>query len=280
MAAAAEAEAQKARSGDCGEYTKLAVTILKNTISGVITIYLYFADLQSDFAVTKLYYDTGALRFAFVSACLLIGQFAVVWSRVLPYLYSTYGPTSLFYRLFLYFGMPIGCLLFDCVMFLQVRPHSHPTRVHTHTPTHPHILPTLAIIFTPLSSLPFSPPPRPPAIRSAPHHPDARELPPLHSGLCSDAHDRGGGRGGPTSVDHAGAQSPPASHRISPHLTPISPHLTASPHSSPPLPASRRISPHLTASHRISPHLTAPPHISHPSMPFSRLLLNGPTRRS
>ena len=130
MAAAAEAEAQKARSGDCGEYTKLAVTILKNTISGVITIYLYFADLQSDFAVTKLYYDTGALRFAFVSACLLIGQFAVVWSRVLPYLYSTYGPTSLFYRLFLYFGMPIGCLLFDCVMFLQVRPHSHPTRTH------------------------------------------------------------------------------------------------------------------------------------------------------
>ena len=36
--------------------------------------------------VTELYYKTGALSFAFISACLLAGQFAVVWLRVLPYL--------------------------------------------------------------------------------------------------------------------------------------------------------------------------------------------------
>ena len=41
-----------------------------------------------------LYYNTGALRFAFVSACLLVGQFLVVWLRVLPYLHITYGPES------------------------------------------------------------------------------------------------------------------------------------------------------------------------------------------
>ena len=29
-----------------------------------------------------LYYNTGALSFAFVSGCLLVGQFAVVWMRV------------------------------------------------------------------------------------------------------------------------------------------------------------------------------------------------------
>ena len=43
-----------------------------------------------------LYYNTGAIRFAFVSLCLLVGQFAVVWMRVLPYLHVTYGPESLF----------------------------------------------------------------------------------------------------------------------------------------------------------------------------------------
>ena len=51
-----------------------------------MTIYLYFMDLSSDYQVTMLYYNTGAKRFAFVSAALLVGQFAVVWMRVLPYL--------------------------------------------------------------------------------------------------------------------------------------------------------------------------------------------------
>lgn len=39
-AAAEEAEAAKKREGNCGEMTKMGVAILKNTISGVLTIYL------------------------------------------------------------------------------------------------------------------------------------------------------------------------------------------------------------------------------------------------
>merc|ERR1719473_2321111 len=65
-----------------------------------------------------LYYNTEAYAFAAISACLLIGQFMVVWMRVLPYLDVTYGTDSTFYRLFLYFGMPLGCFFFDFLMFL------------------------------------------------------------------------------------------------------------------------------------------------------------------
>ena len=65
---AEEAEAKKKREGGCGETTKMVVTVMKNTISGVLTIYLYFMDLISDYQVTKLFYDTGAYLFAFISA--------------------------------------------------------------------------------------------------------------------------------------------------------------------------------------------------------------------
>ena len=75
-------------------------------------------DLISDYQVTMLYYNTGAYSFALVSAALLVGQFAVVWSRVLPYLRMTYGDDSTFYLMFLYFGMPFGCFFFDFLMFL------------------------------------------------------------------------------------------------------------------------------------------------------------------
>ena len=61
-AAAAEVEAKRKREGDCGEKTKLGVTILKNTISGVLTIYLYFADLTSDYQVTMRYYVATTTR--------------------------------------------------------------------------------------------------------------------------------------------------------------------------------------------------------------------------
>ena len=116
---AAEAEAEKKKQGGCGEMTKLGVVILRNTISGVMTMYLYFMDLISDYQVTMLFYHAGAYRFALVSGSLIIGQFAVVWLRVLPYLYVTYGPASSFYRTFLYFGMPFGCFFLDVLMFLE-----------------------------------------------------------------------------------------------------------------------------------------------------------------
>ena len=46
-AAAEEAEAAKKREGNCGEMTKMGVAILKNTISGVLTIYLCEYSSQS-----------------------------------------------------------------------------------------------------------------------------------------------------------------------------------------------------------------------------------------
>ena len=66
-----------------------------------------------------LFYNAGALRFAAFSASLLVGQFAVVWIRVLPHLHETYGPESTFYRLFLYLGMPFGMFFLDFLMFLE-----------------------------------------------------------------------------------------------------------------------------------------------------------------
>ena len=115
----AEAEAKKKRAGGCADTTKLVVSLIKKAINGVITIWLYFMDLISDYQVTMLFWNTGAHRFAAVSACLLVGQFVVIWSRCLPYLHMTYGEDSMFYRVFLYIGMPFGCFFFDFLMFLM-----------------------------------------------------------------------------------------------------------------------------------------------------------------
>jgi hypothetical protein len=84
----------------------------------VLTIYLYFMDLIADYQVTKLYWMAGAYRLSVVSGAVMVGQFVVVWLRVLPYLQVTYGTDSTFYRLFLYGGMPFGCFFFDALMFL------------------------------------------------------------------------------------------------------------------------------------------------------------------
>ena len=125
--AAEKAELQRKQVGSLGDYVKMGSKILKSAISGVLTVYLYFMDLISDYNVTKLYYQTGALRFAFISAALIIGQFAVVWNRVLPYLRATYGDDSAFYPLFLYAGMPFGCFIFDFLVDPS-HPHASPTR--------------------------------------------------------------------------------------------------------------------------------------------------------
>ena len=115
---AEEAERARKKQGSCGEMTKVAVGVLKNTISGVLTIYLYFMDLISDYQVTMLYFDAGAVVYGAISGSMLVAQFVVVWLRVLPYLQVTYGSDSTFYCLFLYLGMPLGCFFFDSLMFL------------------------------------------------------------------------------------------------------------------------------------------------------------------
>ena len=44
----------------------------------MLTIYLYWSDLISDYQVTELFYNAKAYRFAFVSASLLVGQFMLL----------------------------------------------------------------------------------------------------------------------------------------------------------------------------------------------------------
>ena len=51
---AEEAELQRKRVGSCGDYVKLATTVVRRTVSGVLTVYLYFMDLISDVKVTLL----------------------------------------------------------------------------------------------------------------------------------------------------------------------------------------------------------------------------------
>ena len=48
---AEEAELQRKRVGSCGDYVKLATTVVRRTVSGVLTVYLYFIDLISDVKV-------------------------------------------------------------------------------------------------------------------------------------------------------------------------------------------------------------------------------------
>ena len=76
--------------------------------NGLITVWLYFADVLSDVEVTLLLFAAGELTFAIIAATLLVAQFIAVYLRVLPYLSSTFGADSAIYRLFLWLGFPFG----------------------------------------------------------------------------------------------------------------------------------------------------------------------------
>jgi hypothetical protein len=84
---AEEAEAKKKREGNCGETTKLAVTVLKNTISGVLTIYLYFMDLISDYQVTNPNPNPNVLTIYLYFMDLISDYQVTPWSRPVPCLY-------------------------------------------------------------------------------------------------------------------------------------------------------------------------------------------------
>ena len=62
----------------------------------ILTIWLYFVDLITDAQVALLFYNGEAYVYAFISCSLMVGQFAVVYLRVLPYLHYTYGGDSTF----------------------------------------------------------------------------------------------------------------------------------------------------------------------------------------
>ena len=76
------------------------VVVLKRALNGVVTIWLYFADIISDIQVIQLLWVTANWLFAWISIFLLVLQFFVVYCRVLPYLRSTFGSDSAPFRTF------------------------------------------------------------------------------------------------------------------------------------------------------------------------------------
>jgi hypothetical protein len=69
--------------------------------------------------VLQLLYTSGNIAWAAGSFGILFTQFFLVYARVLPYLFTTFGLCSPQYLGFLLFGFPVGLLLFDCLMFLE-----------------------------------------------------------------------------------------------------------------------------------------------------------------
>ena len=92
--------------------------VFKRSANGLITVWLYFADVISDVEVMVLLYSAGLMSYAAIAFALLWLQFVFVWLRVLPYLHMTFGDSTI-YRFFLYLGFPFGIIGLDFFMFLE-----------------------------------------------------------------------------------------------------------------------------------------------------------------
>jgi len=89
------------------------LAVFQRSLNGLITIWLYFADVISDVEVTLLLLSAGKHGFAAIAGSLLFLQFLAVWLRVLPYLHMTFGADAPIYRFFLYLGFPVGMIGLD-----------------------------------------------------------------------------------------------------------------------------------------------------------------------
>ena len=95
------------------------VTVLKNSLTGFVSVFFFFADVVSDIAVIVLLYATENYEWALMAAAALAAQFFVMYMRCLPYLRSTFGADSCLTRTFTYIGLPIGLLVLDILMLLE-----------------------------------------------------------------------------------------------------------------------------------------------------------------
>lgn len=95
------------------------ITVFRRALNGLVTVWLFFADVVSDIEVMILLYSAGEYAFAYAAGALLIIQYIAVYCRVLPYLHSTYGGDSAAYVTFLLFGFPFGLIALDILMFLE-----------------------------------------------------------------------------------------------------------------------------------------------------------------
>ena len=69
--------------------------------------------------VVQLLWGSRNFIWAWVSITLLVGQFFIVWIRVIPYLSANFGADSTIYRGWLFLGFPAGCVALDGLMFLE-----------------------------------------------------------------------------------------------------------------------------------------------------------------
>ena len=124
MAAGAESPQKKRRAGEGeGCFSRLmgstVMLVLRRAVNGLLTVWLYFADVISDIEVMYLLYQAGdagwpyGKAFAWIAGSFLILQFLAVYARVLPYLHSTFGGDSFLFRSFLVLGFPFGMLGLD-----------------------------------------------------------------------------------------------------------------------------------------------------------------------
>ena len=95
------------------------VTVLKNSATGFISVFMFFADIASDIAVIVLLWDTGNFLWAIEALVFVVGQFVVMYMRTLPYMHNTFGANSCITIGFTYLGFPIGLLVLDFLMLLE-----------------------------------------------------------------------------------------------------------------------------------------------------------------
>ena len=93
--------------------------MINNMSAGLVEVSVYFADIISDVQVLVLLYTTGNHIAAYLSLVFLVAQFFVIYIRVLPYLFTSFGKESSIYQIYLWTGFPLGSLGLDCLMFLE-----------------------------------------------------------------------------------------------------------------------------------------------------------------
>ena len=123
MALAAPADKQSGSENGTSPWQRMCKSVLMQSLlrsmTGIMAVFLYYADVYSDIQVLLLLNDTGNYVYAALGMALLIAQFIVVYMRVLPYLSMTFGTTSCQHRSFLVLGFPTGVLALDVLMFLE-----------------------------------------------------------------------------------------------------------------------------------------------------------------
>ena len=93
--------------------------VLKNSFTGFVAVFMFFADMASDVAVIVLLWKTGNFAWAISAVFFLVAQFVVMQFRVLPYMRNTFGVKSCLTKSFTYLGFPLGLLILDFLMLLE-----------------------------------------------------------------------------------------------------------------------------------------------------------------